>query len=117
MSIYRQGSLERIKVFAYAQTSSYLQRLALTQTMKSVSLETSINYTLLIGIKNMSLKSISLQRITGVMDQLGMDYDISFKNQSGIKSVSMNIEQYKYSPAVERILQQGNKAVIQRYFH
>lgn len=104
MSVYRQGSLERVRTFAYAQVSSFLERHAINDTVKSLSESSGLNYSMLIGIKNMRIRGISLQRLTDVMDKLGMDYQVTFGNKNGIQFVKMEIDRASYSPTTERIL-------------
>lgn len=104
MSIVRQGSLERIRTFGYAQLSSFLVRYQVNDTIKALSQDSGVRYNTLIGIKNMTLRSISLNRLIDIMDKVGMDYDISFKNVGGRKEVKMEIDRSVFSEAVERVL-------------
>lgn len=104
MSITRQGSIERVCVFAYTQLSSFLQRHVQHSTIKSLSLDSGVPYNTLIGIKNMRLKSITLNRLMDTMDKVGMDYDIGMRMINGKKEVAMTIDRVQYSPAVQRVL-------------
>lgn len=104
MSIVRQGSLERIRVFGYAQLSSFLVRHQVNDTIKNLSVDSSVPYNTLLGIKNMTLRSISLNRLIDIMDKVGMDYDITFKNVNGHKEIKMEIDRSVFSPTIEKVL-------------
>lgn len=111
MSVFRQGTLEKVRLFAYARLSSYLQSYSQQLTIKSLSRDTGISYSTLIGIKNMTLKTITPQRLQYIMDKVGMDYEITLISKAGNQEVRMVIERSVYDPRVENILRPGKPFV------
>jgi len=104
MSITREGMIVKVTVFAYAQTSSFIERHSQHSTVKSLSLDSGVPYGTLLGIKNMKLKSITLQRLTYVMKSIGMDFSVSIQHKGGIELIKMEIERAIYDPKIQRIL-------------
>lgn len=104
MSIVREGMLEKVRVFAYAQTSSFIERHAQHSTVKSLSIDSGVAYNTLLGIKNMKLKSISLQRLTQTMKAIGMDFSMNIQYKGGIELIKMEIDRAVYDPKVQKVL-------------
>lgn len=118
MSVIRQGSTEKVRVFAYAQLSSYLHRHLNTGSIKSLSQMSGVPYGTLLGIKNMKLKHVSLPRLIDVMVKVGMTYSITMVNQASGELVVMEIDHTKYDPKVERVLKRDSfDMMVKQYSH
>lgn len=104
MSTVRQGSTERVRVFAYAQVSSYLHRHLNHGTIKQLSRDSRVPYGTLLGIKNMRLVHVSLPRLIDVMVKIGMDYTVTMINNASGELVKMEIDHKIYDPKLERLL-------------
>lgn len=80
----KTGSLNQIRIFALCQLSSYLYGKNQQMTLKSLAEFAKVSPSTLSGIKNGSIKSISLNKLMEIMDNLDLDYSLMVQRSGGI---------------------------------
>lgn len=79
----KSGSLNQIRIFVLCQLSSYLYNKNQQMTLKSLAQFAKVSPSILSGIKNGSIKSISLNKLLEIMDNLDLDYSLMVQRSGG----------------------------------
>lgn len=102
MTIKKDGSLNQIRIFALVQLSSWIYRHHKVKSIKAMAEMAKVNPSTLSSIKNGSVKSISLNRIFAIMDNLNINYTFQMVRRKGITSYSFQMDVYNVRKADTR---------------
>ncbi|UPT53870.1 hypothetical protein [Vibrio phage phiKT1019] len=94
MTIKKEGTLNQVRIYALVQLSSWLYRHHKQKSIKAMALDAKVSPTTLSGIKNGSIKSISLNRILTIMDNLNINYAVQIVRRKGITHYSFQMDVY-----------------------
>lgn len=94
MTIKKEGTLNQVKIFALTQLSSWLYRNHRVKSIKSMALEASCSPTTLSGIKNGTIKCVSLNRTLDIMDRLNINYVMQVQRRRGVTHYSFAMDKY-----------------------
>lgn len=92
MAIKKEGSMNQVRIFALVQLSSWIYRQHKEKTMKSIAEDAKCSAGVLSGIKNGTVKSISLARVLDIMDNLNVDYVFQVQRRKGITHYSFAMD-------------------------
>lgn len=92
MTIKKEGSMNQVRIFALVQLSSWIYRQHKEKTLKSIAIDAKCSPGILSGIKNGTVKSISLARILDIMDNLNVNYVFQVQRRKGITHYSFSMD-------------------------
>ncbi|QCW23262.1 HTH DNA binding protein [Vibrio phage USC-1] len=105
MTIKKDGSLNQIRIFALVQLSSWVYRNHKVKSIKAMAEMAKVNPSTLSSIKNGSVRSISLNRIFAIMDNLNINYTFQMVRRRGITSYSFQMDVYNVRKSDTRELE------------
>ncbi|UVD32102.1 hypothetical protein [Vibrio phage phiKT1028] len=94
MTIKKEGTLNQVRIFALVQLSSWIYRHHKVKSIKAMAEDAKVNPSTLSSIKNGSIKSISLNRILHIMDELNIDYTVQIVRRRGVTHHSFQMDVY-----------------------
>lgn len=87
-------SLESVKAFAIIRLSHAIYMMHKEKTMVELAKQCKVSANILSGIKNESIKSISLQRLLVIARKLGVEYTLSVSYRGGVEYYSFEMQGY-----------------------
>lgn len=112
-------SLESVKSFVITRLGHAIYMLHKDATMIELAKQCNISATILSGIKNGSIKSISLQRLLVIARKLNVEYTMSVSHRAGVEYYSFEMQGTGHFGRSDRALVEvkGPKKVSQHIKH
>lgn len=94
MAINKTGTVNQVRIFALAQLSSVIYRMHQHKTLRSIAADAKVNAGTLGQIKNGTIRSISLNRIMDIMDNLNVNYVMQIQRRKGTTHYSFALDRH-----------------------